>query len=496
MLQYHITQDPRIARQFGGHVELFRETLASHRAALKLEPTNADILFNTAQVLRSLAEALDDQDDANPEEQIKLVQESVELFAMCLSKQETEYERNQAMMKESDDQTRENATAEQQQQQQPPPQKDEDASSTSDEAGDWATVEEPITPSALLETALAQLDALTMLIGLSSPADPNTLSTIAGIAQPLITDKIPAYLPLISSASPAPPPIAEGASLSISATSTTFTSAGSSSSYVPGPSPQEQAGREVRLCIANWSAALADSQYRSGTTSLDTYSSQVHYAFAYVTPSSIAQSSTRPASAAATTSVDDLSAFADALMEFDSSAADSAGNLEVRKIRWTALSTAQELLKEASDNLGAKKPSIYLARGDIDLKRSRLSSLDIDANAGSASDVTERVLRLLSNAGVYYRGASALADQARRRAGRGDGDDDDEDEWKEAEVKGQMVLFAAALLTGSKPEGLGGLSQKGIDGEETRRLLEEMVEDGLVDAQMAEAYLEAVGGGL
>lgn len=472
LLQYHITQDPRIAGQFGDAVELFRQTLESHRLALKIDAQNADILFNTAQVLRSLAEALDEEDEDRAE-QVKLVQESVELLASCLAKQETEYSESQALLNaqpagqaDDEDVATQRATA--------ADAKEDDEEEGSEGAGDWATVVEPTTPSTLLETALAQLDALTMLVGLSSPADKSTLSTISGIANTLIQDKIPAYIALIPSTAPEPPPISEGASLSISATSTTF-NAGASSATPSQTSPQQEAQKEARLCIANWQAGLADTEYRSLAISIEDYAMRVNNAFAFALDPS----------APIPRTVDDLSAFADALIEFDAAVSeDSARETPaVQKIRWTALSTAQDLLKEASETMGARKPSIYLARGDVEFKRSRLSSRD-----ASSSNVDERVKLLLANAGVYYRGASALANQA-RQAGK-----ESEDEWAEAEVKGQIVIFAGALLMGEAPWGLSELKKKGIDGEKVKSILEEIVEDGLIDGQTAEGYLAAVEG--
>src|ERR1700712_411121 len=98
-----MTEDAHIAPQLGRSIDLLKETLLSHRYALSLDSTNADVLFNTAQVLTSLAEKLSEiKNDADARENsISLLQEAVELFSSCLTKQELDFEEFQALRQEA-----------------------------------------------------------------------------------------------------------------------------------------------------------------------------------------------------------------------------------------------------------------------------------------------------------------------------------------------------------------------------------------------------------
>ena len=61
--------------------------LASSRDALALKEDNADVLFNTAQILTSLVEALTD-DRTNIHDPLPFLEEALELFQRCLTLQE------------------------------------------------------------------------------------------------------------------------------------------------------------------------------------------------------------------------------------------------------------------------------------------------------------------------------------------------------------------------------------------------------------------------
>ena len=86
-LELEITQQPALVEHVGlPLVDLLQQTLESHRYALKLNEENPDVLFNTSQVLISLAEQL--SEGGRSPEAIPLLQQSLELLSACLSRQE------------------------------------------------------------------------------------------------------------------------------------------------------------------------------------------------------------------------------------------------------------------------------------------------------------------------------------------------------------------------------------------------------------------------
>ncbi|OCL05577.1 hypothetical protein AOQ84DRAFT_441400, partial [Glonium stellatum] len=210
-LEYQMTQDARIASQLGSTTDLLQETLQSHRFALTLDQENTDILFNTAQVLTSLAEALTEnaKSDEHAEESKAaaraLLEEAFQKFADCLARQEAEYAEMQQQI--------EAGSAAQETQAKPgtndaaPPASPAspeamETSSTASSPEEWATVIEPITPSTLLDTVTAQLNSLATLVALSAPTDAASLTQLSDLAGPLITAKIPAYAALLPPPSP------------------------------------------------------------------------------------------------------------------------------------------------------------------------------------------------------------------------------------------------------------------------------------------------------
>ena len=207
-LQYTISEDERIIPHFGNRTALLEETLISHRYATSLNPTNTDILFNAAQVLTSLAEAgleasspAAGKQDARP-----LLEEAFDILTKCLESQQQEYSQMQAEIAkiEASGEYKEAWEGERQQPAETQEQDMETESGASETPGDWATVEEPLTPTSILETCTAQLSTLTTLLGLYNPA--TDLSSIEEKAQDGIdtaTNKIPTLIDLIEK-SPAP----------------------------------------------------------------------------------------------------------------------------------------------------------------------------------------------------------------------------------------------------------------------------------------------------
>ncbi len=404
-----MTEDERIVSQLGNKNKLLEETLNAHRFAISLNPENTDILFNTAQVLTSLAEVLLESGsvattkyDARP-----LLEEAVEIFTRCLEAQQQEYAQMQAEIA--------NATASGEYQeawegerQQPVEASDadamEDSSASSETQGDWATVEAPLTPESILETCTAQLGALITLLGLYDVmVDLPNMEKKAQDGLETSSTKIPALIDLIDkspSTKAAPEPQA-GPTLSIGSTS---------AAEEATTSPKEDAN----LAVANFQASIAEMKFRSASFTSTQYAQAVEQIFSPLI------SDTTGATTLDLASINIRSAYADALMDFASALADGAQYTPSSptfasdtEIQWIALTQAQTILTKLSSApytsiLSATRlANTLLARGDTDLFRFRISSFVIAKPAWTKSRPV-----LVANAGVFYRGARSYAEKA------------------------------------------------------------------------------------
>ncbi|CBX94484.1 hypothetical protein IAQ61_009674 [Plenodomus lingam] len=462
-LEFNLTEDERIVPHLGNRARLLEETLQSHRFAMSLNPNNMDILFNTAQVLTALAEAhleagsttAADKSQARP-----LLEEAVQIFTNCLEKQQQEYAQMQDQIAKAQASGEYREAWEGERQELPKEDDMDDASSASEGPGDWATVEEPLTPESILETCTAHLNALTTLLGLY---DPNTdLPSMEKKAQDGLetaNNRIPALLDLISR-SPAPAAPQEpkaGPTLSISSTAAPEESS---------TTPQDDA----LLAAASFQASMAEVAYRSGRSTPSAYAETVERIFNSL--GSTTSTTTVPTLAA----LNIQSAYADSLIDLASSlSSPSHPNPTTTTTQWTALTQAQTLLTTLSSPPHStllppsRLASIFLARGDIDLSRLRLSHSP-DANPAW---VKNRPV-LLANAGVFYRGGRSYAERAGAR-----------------EV--QRLADAKAVVVRVLKEGGvgGGALGSGMRGE-VERVLGQMVEEGVVGLEDGEGVLGAL----
>lgn len=423
VLQYQIIQEPRVSRLLSGsRVQFLNDTIQAHRYALSLNQENADILFNTAQVLTTAAEAAQESKDPETQrEATDLLKEAVELFSSCLARQELEFTESHAQAdailthpNEEEDLM-------------------EESSSLPDPPEEWATVMEPVTASSLVETALAQLSTLSTLISLSSSisgTDANEFRAFAHIGATLIQQKLPQYISLVpetSSTDVQDKPAGPYLSLSDAEPKLHMENLSQPSN------PKVEASGEASIATGIFTAVLAEAEYRAQLCTTRTYYDRIIGAF-----DSLETQITTTQSMAL------LSAYADALVSFASTVSEmpllpsdrssmDESEAEVQTLCWKALSKAQDLLAEAIKTFTSQNTSvslqsrtnIFLMRGDIDLLRRQLalSPNASPAIAGSSST-------LLKNAGVYYRTAEGYAKT---------GTDLDEDEKAEASIKAAVV---------------------------------------------------------
>lgn len=156
---------------------------------MQLDGENANVLFNTAQVMTSLAEAIDDDGRSTQSQQpAQLVQEAIGLFQRCLGVQELLYNQTQAQMSMPFEDIPESALVTEVQG------SERDETGSRDVQEQWASILEPVTKATLVETALGLLDALTTLCSVSNTFNISPLSTIETLAQPLLEVKLPCYL--------------------------------------------------------------------------------------------------------------------------------------------------------------------------------------------------------------------------------------------------------------------------------------------------------------
>ncbi|KAL4915597.1 hypothetical protein BDW62DRAFT_188231 [Aspergillus aurantiobrunneus] len=393
-VQYEITQHPRLTAQLSTPVgEVLTVALHSHREALRLEQDNADTLFNTAQVLTSLAEAV--TDTKRPvEEQLnqaaKFLQEAIELFQRCLALQELKYTEMQEQVKQME--SGEVAQPEQI----PDVQEDQHVGEPKgSEQEQWAAVVEPVTKDTLVDTAIAQLDALATFCNLLT-YDPGVgLNWVEEYSTNLLQEKI--------------------------------------SAYVQGSNRHYEAG----LARAKFNAALNEVLYRSGRTDVETYHGAVGNSFGPDLDISA--------------DPEGLCAKADALVSFNTATAEKPPYHDREAFerslgfRWQALSAALDALTNASKLPDAENlPKIHLARGDTEMSRWRLGFSPWEHGMAQQYGAT-----LLRNAQTYYRGAAALA----RRDGCADEERDGTcKEAIAAAIEGQKEKLAQ--LKGAVPKEL------------------------------------------
>ncbi|KAJ5603326.1 hypothetical protein N7537_006282 [Penicillium hordei] len=354
-VQYEITQHPKLAAQLPSpQGEILQVALQSHRDALALEQDNADVLFNSGQVLTSIAELMSNLKHPDEEQQMQAgtyLQEAIELFQRCLMVQEMKYTEMQEEIElmESGDVPPEPEVV-------PQAAGQAQAESAGEEQEQWAMIVEPVTKNTLVDTAVAQLETLTTLCNLltSNPGG-GGVGWVQEYSSELVQSRLPAY--------------AEG----------------SDRQY------------EAALARAKFICALNDLLYRGGHTDIQTYQQELGQVFG---PELDVSADPEGLCGKA----DALTSLNQALSDLPPSEDDEAFENAVA-LRWKSLSTALDALTAATklpdaDNL----PKIHLGRGDTEMHRWRLGRAPWNHAMAKQNGAM-----LLRNAQTYYRGATALA---------------------------------------------------------------------------------------
>lgn len=328
---------------------------------MDLDQDNSDVLFNTAQVLTSIAEITLQDPTSSDDDALSLLHEALELFQRCLTGQELKYteseeqkDQMQAEMSEA------NFSGEM------PLDKNNANSSLplAEPEEQWASIIEPVTKDTLLDTTVAQLSALTTLCNLlsSSPLHQGTgLPWVEEFSGKLINVKMPVYL--------------------------------------DGAHPAGQA--EATVARAIFLAALLHALFYTGRIDLPTFKTRLDTAFA---PDNVPSLPSDPHG---------LSAHADALMLFDAAVIERVyehnsseqAQTQALNLRWQALSVALLSLTAASRLAEAPNSAkIHIGRGDVEMRRSAMAQ-----DPYTYEPARKNLATLLKNAATYYRGAAALA---------------------------------------------------------------------------------------
>ena len=393
------------------------EALTSHRYALDIDPDNADTLFNTAQVLVTIAEELA-KDDSRVGDVLRILEEALELQARCLSIQELRFEESEqqrrAMAEEATAAAAASTVAE------PPAASPTTASNdrppSSAAEDQWFSILEPVTHETLIDTILAQIGTLTTLCSVLATTDPlppaPALSWIGEYPEVFFHTKLPAY------ALNAPPATLQ----------------------------------EIALAKANFVSRLLEAGFRHGSVDAETYQRERDAAFA------LPELQLPTSAPARITNAESLLAYASALAE-----GTGAAGFPFAARRWQALSGAVTNLAAAATLLPPTAPTEQLVqthalRGDASLYLFRLGQPPASWPAAQGN-----AAQLLKNAEVFYRNASRLAAA-------------EDDEGKA--VAG-LRSTVAQVLQGRAPEAPLG-ADTGQSEEWVRRQLAEMVEEGLL----------------
>lgn len=175
--------------------------LESHRDALKIEPSNPDALFNTAQVLTSLADVVVDEADeastpetpgvAEGELASRFLEEAIEHLVLCYNIQLDALKRLEGPKSES---SMDQAGAIYQDQHDTAANGDQQSPSQDSKAEVWASIEEPVTASSLVDTRIALAESLAGLCQLVPSTRPDRLSQLEELSQSMLHETIHPYL--------------------------------------------------------------------------------------------------------------------------------------------------------------------------------------------------------------------------------------------------------------------------------------------------------------
>ncbi|KAL8872137.1 MAG: hypothetical protein Q9174_002183, partial [Haloplaca sp. 1 TL-2023] len=370
------------ARFFTRAIDVYNDGLARFPESFDLTYNN-----NTGQVLTSMAEWLTEAQPTlaslKDDDPLQLLKEALGCFQSCAKVQQCKL-MQQGEGHEADAQHNMEVDHEQvTDAAESPVLLSKAPIATSSSQDGWATIEEPITKSALMDTLLAQLETLTSMCGVLSARAAGDLEWIVAYRHEELTFNL-----------------LEGAMAT-------------------------ERDEEYSLADARYECALADANFSQDTIDI----------FEYERVLAKAQKSSQDGRSKDPQLFCDL---ADGELVFNATverfservigSISGDGLIKTSIMLWKHLTKALELLTSASKLPNATNlPRIHLRRGDCEMLRRRLGFHPWNCSVASKSAST-----LLKNADIYYRGAARLA-QAESAT----------DEVNEASVKEAIVTALA-----------------------------------------------------
>lgn len=463
---YTITQYPRLQKAYSPELAsvLLGAALEAHRKASETaraeyeraqqrakedevesaEAAYADVLFNEAQVLCSLVEAAKEEDSAGEQRRASMATEAAQMFGVCLNLQINRLGRWKAMLAQVQTNNPDEDPQEQSKQDSAEyAQQDDDMDDSEDVGGgNWASVMETPTAKTIVETWVEQMRAST-----------------------LVYENFPISEPLQM---PIDPPNAEQVRVFISEFLQT------------APPPDEISVAEWKrenllLCIdmvvvqsKMQTAIRGEFRYRAKQISAQDYAQEAHKLWQLREWERIFDGSCTWIGNAIDASPERLCSFAENLTDCAATITEvePGGAAEVR---WKLLAHALEALESASKAPGISKgllARIHQGRGDAEM--SRLSAIT------PSMDIEKVKQTILRNAGVYYRGAAAVARSA-MLASFSAADHVDGEVYRSSSIRASV----AGALSMGRIDGLADLAGV-VTEEEIKQELVRMVDEDLI----------------
>ncbi|KAB8616657.1 hypothetical protein FH972_025992 [Carpinus fangiana] len=425
-------------------------------AAEQAEAAYADVVFNEAQVLCSLVEALQDDEAAAIGQSLSdMANEAVTLFEKCLNIQHTRLVRWTTLIAEAQtsgqssvEGTRELELAQHEQQDDHEMQQED-----GEDASKWASVMETVTIKTVVETWLELLRSLTLYYeNLPSLAtaqrDPQVDLDQQGQHREM-------YMLQLVQATP-------------------------TQVEVPAGWQKEDFSVfvEAVTAMAKFLAAVkGEIRYRSKLVPAEDYAEEVHAAFDMRGWSEVFKAPYEWIGKALDGSAERLCSYGESLRDC-ASTIHEVESARADGVRWKLLTQALEALTVASKIPGTDKgllARIHQGRGDAEMER--LSAIT------STMDAEKTKQTLLRNAGIYYKGSAAIA-RASIQSSFNATTHPDADVLRSASVREAV----AASLSASDGSHLRELAES-LGEDAIRQEIQTMVGEELVAA----AWLEAVG---
>ena len=364
-------------------IEALQVALTAHRYASELDPDYPETLFNTAQVLTSIAEEvigisrqIGSSNDTG--KAVVYLQEALEIQSRCLVIQEQKFAEQTALTKQlGSSSVGPQATSVQQSSPLNRSQPIAVPGSPAYDEDEWAEVIEPVTADTLIDTVIAQLATLDTLCGAipeieSYDHDRDAVLLMAErLAATLLHTKLPIYL-----------------------------------SYLTSSLPSERQS-EINIAKANFSSAFFEASYRTMSSDAEKYKQERDSAFAFI---SIAQ----PPIEELLADIDSLESFVAALT--DTSVPAQHAPYEVPKdgpLLWAALNSTTQRLAQVSKyprlSLGLSQlppltqADTHFHRGDIFVQLRNLGEPPY-----LHQQAQKHAFQLLQNAETFYKNAAKL----------------------------------------------------------------------------------------